>query len=808
MANRIPLVFDSTENKVKELPSGDNLNLSASSIVDAVNITATGTITANTLTVQNLNAAGGTIAAVALSNDYNDLDNLPSLFSGDYNDLVNKPTAISSDWADITNKPVIPSKLSQLVNDTNFAVASQITVTPNQIVGIAQVAKTGSYTDLTNRPDLSVYVRTADIVGGSLTVEVNNTGNLEGSVFAEDSTILVDHINGTINLTGGPISGFPDVGSTNTRFRNAWISNNINVIDGVVSGGSNKTVSVSGLTLLPTGTVQDQLLAQQEVYQNSYDDAYNTWLGLGDDPGATAYYNAEVIPRLNTLNNYISFVTNAKTIVSYDPDSAAIIAGAPFSGTFKGDVIGSVFADDSTLVLDGLTGTLYGRLDGDMTGSVFSDDSTIMVDGLNKSLHATNVYATTHWGDLSKNGSILSVTANNGIQLLPNGVLNIPNATNIDIDATGTIDVTATGDLTLSSTSGEINLLGGIVNVGSSIIPDTDIAYDLGSEANRFRDLYLSGSTIKLGNVSLSAAGGNFSVGQQAGTISAINGGTPQTFDFAMGPYTTGYVFSTFLDSGNLFEPGYAPFTVTASTSGDNVTGILSLDDGGIYPSDGGGDGYFILIGSADPQNEQYVANANDPNIGVTFPTLESTLHPGGGTFTQTATHTAPNGQTLSIQYTLSRDAFGIPQRTIDSVSQTGAFPSGYLYDSSGFSVWKVLDTDPTALEWALAGGGNPGVPNTFIDLIVMDNIGQWAPFVSGAEIGVTVGQTTIPQGQSVSTLQVSQIINIAVSTAPPASPVIGDIALADGTSWDPVSAGKLSLVIYLGGWVQIAVAP
>jgi len=36
-------------------------------------------------------------------------------------------------------------------------------------------------------------------------------------------------------------------------------------------------------------------------------------------------------------------------------------------------------------------------------------------------------------------------------------------------------------------------------SISTSIIPDTDIAYDLGSATNRFRDLYLSGNTIYLG---------------------------------------------------------------------------------------------------------------------------------------------------------------------------------------------------------------------------------------------------------------------------------------------------------------------
>ena len=48
------------------------------------------------------------------------------------------------------------------------------------------------------------------------------------------------------------------------------------------------------------------------------------------------------------------------------------------------DVVGSVFADDSKLMMDGLTGTLYGPMIGDVTGSVFADDSTIMVDAVGK----------------------------------------------------------------------------------------------------------------------------------------------------------------------------------------------------------------------------------------------------------------------------------------------------------------------------------------------------------------------------------------------------------------------------------------
>lgn len=76
------------------------------------------------------------------SGDYNDLTNKPNIptktsdltndsgfiteedipqgFSGDYNDLENKPTLFSGSYNDLTNKPTIPSKTSDLENDSGF----------------------------------------------------------------------------------------------------------------------------------------------------------------------------------------------------------------------------------------------------------------------------------------------------------------------------------------------------------------------------------------------------------------------------------------------------------------------------------------------------------------------------------------------------------------------------------------------------------------------------------------------------------------------------------------------------------------
>ena len=45
-------------------------------------------------------------------------------------------------------------------------------------------------------------------------------------------------------------------------------------------------------------------------------------------------------------------------------------------------------------------------------------------------------------------------------------------------------------------------------SVSGNVVPDTNVAYDLGSAAYAFKDLYLSGSTINLGSLQLSDNGG------------------------------------------------------------------------------------------------------------------------------------------------------------------------------------------------------------------------------------------------------------------------------------------------------------
>ena len=56
MANRFPLVVDSSALQIKEIPNGDNLDLTGNSIVNVVDITATGNVSVGgTLTYEDVN---------------------------------------------------------------------------------------------------------------------------------------------------------------------------------------------------------------------------------------------------------------------------------------------------------------------------------------------------------------------------------------------------------------------------------------------------------------------------------------------------------------------------------------------------------------------------------------------------------------------------------------------------------------------------------------------------------------------------------------------------------------------------------
>jgi len=75
------------------------------------------------------------------------------------------------------------------------------------------------------------------------------------------------------------------------------------------------------------------------------------------------------------------------------------------------------------------------------------------------------------------------------------------------------------------------------------MLPETDVTYDLGSTSLAWRDLYLSGSTIKLGGATLSASGSNLSMG--SGSFDLSNSTTANLAEHTDYKYYTQARFDT-----------------------------------------------------------------------------------------------------------------------------------------------------------------------------------------------------------------------------------------------------------------------
>ena len=74
----------------------------------------------------------------------------------------------------------------------------------------------------------------------------------------------------------------------------------------------------------------------------------------------------------------------------------------------------------------------------------------------------------------------------------------------VNLDIKGSVFSDDTSVILIDGVLAAINL---DQTIKSNVIPAVDVTYDLGSASKRFKDLYLSGSSINLGNATITATG-------------------------------------------------------------------------------------------------------------------------------------------------------------------------------------------------------------------------------------------------------------------------------------------------------------
>lgn len=224
-----------------------------------------------------LSATGG---GTADSVDWSKIQNKPNFAnvatSGDYNDLSNKPTIPSVEGlaseAYVNEKvaaiviPEVPTKVSELENDKGYLTEHQSLEGYAKTADLAQVAKTGSYNDLADKPTIpsTTGLATETYVDDKIAEIDIPTVPTKVSAFTNDAGYLTEHqsLIEYAKKTDIPAPYTLPTASTSTLGGVKVDGNTITIADGVISsvggsGGSEpekyiKDASVSGNTLTLT----------------------------------------------------------------------------------------------------------------------------------------------------------------------------------------------------------------------------------------------------------------------------------------------------------------------------------------------------------------------------------------------------------------------------------------------------------------------------------------------------------------------------------------------------------------------------
>jgi len=336
MANRIPLIVDTGDgNKIKELPIGDNLDLTGSGISGASSIQANsmatttgsiGTLTSNNITVNTtadlgnvsgLTIEGGTVGQV----------------------LTTDGTGVLS-WSTLGN-------YDQSLNTTddvefNFINARRLEA-PINVTAEIRTSSTGS----------GVKTWQFSSVGNLTLPAGGDIRNSDGNSIIGYTSIQSDVIADTNNTR--------DIGSSAVKWAEGHFTNLYGTLTGNVVGNV-------------TGNVTGNLIGTADVASTVALTATNT-------TNATHF---PIFVDSATGNESI----RTDTSYTYNPSTGVIsstgvsVTDATVSGTAYSFNISSTGTANLTTVNVGNTLSVTAGIEGDLTGSVYSDNSTQMINGV------------------------------------------------------------------------------------------------------------------------------------------------------------------------------------------------------------------------------------------------------------------------------------------------------------------------------------------------------------------------------------------------------------------------------------------
>jgi hypothetical protein len=413
-----------------------------------------------------------------------------------------------------------------------------------------------------------------------------------------------------------------------------------------VSGNliTSSNIVVNGLTVVDnTGNVLTARLEDSGVVVGTYGNSSAVPIITVDSKGRITDINITAVAGVSNVSydggdSNLSIFTSAGTVFSVN-----LGVGTNNSPTFAGATItGNISTDTLSGNISGTSGTFTGN---------------ISADTLNGNISGTTGVFT---GNISANSLNGNINGDNGEFV---GNLITGNITNNGI--------VITNNLTISNF------------VSSNLIPEENSLYNIGSLDNRWKDLYLSGSTLYLGNVILSAnddflSTNNLIISSNANLGNLYVDGIIQTVGITYGSSAeySGNISANTLNGNVSGSTGVFTGNISANTLTGNISGTTGVFTGNISADTLTGN----ISGATGVFTGNISANKLNGNISGTTGTFTGNISADklfaatiGNTGTQlTGTLTTTNQPNItSVGSSLTIGEFNLSNNTISSTSDT-----------------------------------------------------------------------------------------------------------------------------------------
>jgi len=385
-------------NDTLSIYSGTGMQLVAGSAADSITITNTGVTQLAAGTGISVDAATGNITVtntgvISVSNG----TSLPAIASG-RSAGVGIITSGATGTLTLTNTGVIEVQAGTgitVFTDTATGIATITNSAPAgnafrfvSIFGQTTIEADGVADTLEIAEGYGITL-TTDAPNDKVTVSFDNTVDIIGSVFGDDSTKIVDAVENKVyaaggffgNLTGNVTGNI--TGDVTGNVTGNLVGDTTGYHTGDVKGSVFGDDSTKIVDAVENKVYADELWGtlRGQTWMAGYDGYLTIANGGSTGPGAI-----QIVASANLdLTAGSGYTINANRNIVASGGVTGNVTGN-LTGYQTGDMTGSVFADDSTKLVDAVEGKIVGPIEsesisGNLTGSVFADDSTTIIDG-------------------------------------------------------------------------------------------------------------------------------------------------------------------------------------------------------------------------------------------------------------------------------------------------------------------------------------------------------------------------------------------------------------------------------------------